>query len=66
MPTQYVWADEWDGPAYRYRSPYRPISATNLPEGYTVVLGLAAGNRVIVTTEPLPPAFVERLDLKEE
>ena len=66
MPIKGVWADEYQGPRYRYYSPYRPITPTLLPAGYTVVLRLGQDPRVIVTTEPLPEGFIKQWDLERK
>lgn len=68
MPIQGIWSDEYTGPKYTYYSPLRPISATLLPEGYTVVMTVGRDPRTIVTTEPLPNRFIEQwsLEVREE
>lgn len=65
MPTQSVWSDEYSGPRYAYHSPLRPITATLLPQGYTVVIVLPWDPRTIITTQPLPEHFISQWSLEE-
>lgn len=69
MPIHSVWSDEYTGPRYTYYSPLRPIPATLLPEGYTVVVGSTSAPdlSVITTTKPLPQRFIDQwsLELRE-
>lgn len=64
MAIQSVWFDEYSGNQYHYYSPLRPFTPTMLPEGYVYVLEVGRDPRVVVTTTPLPDAFITQTSLE--
>ena len=64
MAIQSVWSDEYSGVQYRYYSPLRPFSPTMLPDGYVYVVEVGRDSRIVVTTTPLPIAFMEQASLE--
>lgn len=64
MPIQHVWSDEYNGPAYHYYSPYRPVRPTVLPEGTVVILIAGSDPKHLWVTAPLPEHYIKQADLE--
>ncbi len=66
MAISHIWSDEYNGPAYTYFSPLRPIRATMLPDGFKVVLPVVGptDEHYITTTEQLPESFCKQASLE--
>ena len=59
--------DTYTGARFTYRSPLRPITPTNLPDGFTVVGKIDPNQdwRTITTTTPLPSRFIAQWSLEQ-